>query len=92
MRLPEQKIETITVRVGGYDLVFRKLALKDAIELTKDDANDAEKVAKLLANLLEGYENSYEEKLEFIKNLQLDSTDELNNLLTKLGFLSDKKK
>lgn len=96
MKLPEKKIETVNIKIGEYDLVFKKATLNDSVlvnQFAKEHGQDNPIITiKILAMLLHGYENSQEEKEDFLSGLEVEDIGNMNNLLSKLGIKTEDSK
>lgn len=95
-KLPTLKeIETKELNLFGYLLTFRKLNLDD-IEKFNNWANDGmlpvEYNKRLLAQLMHGYNATFEERLDFINKMEVDNLNvvsQTDELLAELGVVFD---
>ena len=94
MKLPTVSSPTIvTFKYKGADIKFRKLTTFELLELAEMDGSRMELIVNKLADLLHGYdENTLEEKIGFIKSLDLEDLDEISKLLEMVGLNTTSKK
>lgn len=95
MKLPNlSKPTPYILKTNDAEIVFRPVNL---IEMSEDNISyDSEgkpvvnfSVTRILASCLDGYDNSLDERIEFIKSIQLNS-QQFSDLLQGVGL--DKKK
>lgn len=99
MNLPKPDITIVEWNHRSFVLQFRKLALGEIKALLKMEKEGQEKyfdfVYELLATLLEGYDDTLEDRITFIKALEFDTIEEcvleINVLLELLGMPVKKK-
>jgi len=92
-KLPELKKQSqpLTLNLGGLDLNFRKYRVSDFATISSNkafqsNAGSTEKMmVMIIAQLLDYDESTFEEKLDFIQNLELDSINELFQVAKVLG-------
>lgn len=91
MNLPQTTATKIVWNHRGETINFRKLSFGEVRMLQKmeKEGQDAyfDFIYELLANLLYGYTETFEERLAFIKSLEFDDLIELMTEINKLLFL-----
>lgn len=101
MELPKIEPSIVKIKHRNIELSFQKLrvgALETVTEMmgkTKE-SEIIPVLLKVLAEQMYGYDASIEERLEYLKNLDVDDIDQLKTLLyewlAKLGFHSQGQK
>lgn len=91
MKLPTPKYEIVKFSLDDIELQFRKITVGDADyinQLRGEGLSELNLALKILAKLLHGYDNTIEEREEFIKSLSIQtlSGDALENLKLLVGL------
>lgn len=95
MNLPQLKqTETFEATIGGYKLNFRKAVISDSylLMLMTEEKNSINSLLRIVAELMSGYEETIEQRLEFLKKLDFSNLEtinkDINNILKEAGFLA----
>ena len=99
MNLPQiQPVTLVKARLCGTVLQFRKAKLEDSAyleQIVNEGVLGMESNIRILAFLMEGYEEPLEERIKFLKSLQVNGISdykEITELLEKVGLNVESKK
>jgi hypothetical protein len=91
--LPKLNKETIKeFEIGGFNLKFRKVKLSDAdlfVNIAKFNLVGLAQSIYALAYLMTGYDESIEQRIEFLTNIELNGAEEMfriKEMLEELGI------
>ncbi len=96
MKLPQVKERTIlTFKLCGYTLHFRKGTVKDT-DLLIEEISKGHTITqigrRMLAELMYGYDETVEQRMEFIENLEISGAadfSKISDILEKLNMKMD---
>lgn len=98
-KLPQIEKETIEAKINGVELTFRKPTLEDFTEIANLEEENTSYITKsidMLALLLDGYEETFEERKKFIRDIPVKSIisfqEEVLYILEQVGLKSAAKK
>jgi hypothetical protein len=99
MNLPQlQPVTTVEETICGQKLTFRKAKLEDSAEIDKMVEKGILGLSSniyMLALLMYGYDESFEDRLKFLNSLEFSKAEDLSNLnevLKKLGLNTEASK
>ena len=99
MNLPQlQPVTTVEETICGIKLTFRKAKLEDSAEIDKMVEKGILGLSSniyMLALLMYGYDESFEDRLKFLNSLEFSKAEDLSNLnevLKKLGLNTEASK
>ena len=99
MNLPQlQPVTTVEETICGIKLTFRKAKLEDSAEIDKMVEKGILGLSSniyMLALLMYGYDESFEDRLKFLNSLEFSKATDLSNLnevLKKLGLNTEASK
>lgn len=98
-KLPSIEKQTIVATINGVELTFRKPTLEDFTEIANLEEEGVSYITKaidILALLLDGYEETFDQRKIFIRAIPVDSIQgfkkDVFNILEKVGLKQDLKK
>ena len=98
-KLPQIEKEIIEAKINGVELTFRKPTLEDFTEIANLEEENTSYITKsidMLALLLDGYEETFEERKKFIRDIPVKSIisfqEEVLYILEQVGLKTAAKK
>lgn len=89
MELPKLDRATYTIKIDSVELILTEPTLEQAEKMdsikSSDEENVINKVAEVLAELMDSYTETREEKIKFIKGLSYRQLFTIESELTKLA-------